>query len=244
MSLPAKNQRNSFLGLRYIRALVEKPDYAEIEKLKNEYEYIFIYSYEKPDLKDFKIKPQPSPIIDLSKGPDEIFKNFKKNTRNEIRKAEKIRELKFKNLDNDFNGSYRFYRKIKGTDGVKPDIKGEFKGCLFFNAYLNGKMVVSVTCYDNGKILRLKHIVSSRKEKDFDSKIAGYATRNIVWEICKYGTKNNYKILDLAGATKEGITKFKQSFGGEEKTVYICRYETKLFSRIKKIVNFFGKNIN
>lgn len=249
MSLPAKNQKNSFLGLRYIRLLIQKPDSEEIEKLKQKYSYIFIYSYEKPGFKDFKIRAQQSPIIDLSQSLDEIFAKFKKNTRNEIHKTEKIKELKFKNPDENFNYSYRFYRKIKRADGVKPDIKKEFKGCLFFNAYLNKKMIVSVSCYDNGEILRLKHIVSSRKEKNFDGRVAGYATRKIIWEIIKYGKENNYEKMDLAGVnfedpSKKGITEFKMSFGGEIKDIYICRYETKIFLLLKKILNFLGKNIN
>lgn len=244
MSLPAKNQKNNFLGLPYIRFLTEQLDPIEIEKLKNDYGYIFIYSYVPTELPGFRIKIQRSLIIDLSKSPEEIFKNFKKNTRNEIRKTEKIEGLEFKNLDKDSKKSYRFYKKIKKMDGVKPDIKKEFEGCLFFNAYFNNKIAVSVSVYDNGEILRLKHIVSCRKEKNFDNRISGYATRRIIWEICRYGIKNHYKFLDLAGATKEGITQFKQSFGGEEKNVYICRYETKFFLQIKRIINFLGKNIN
>ena len=244
-----KPQILSVFGLKYIRLVLDEVNPQKIESLKKDYDYIVIYVYKKPDINDFDIKEQIISIIDLSQNPNDIFKKFKKNTRNEIHKTEKIKELRFKNLDDDFNGSYKFYKKIKKRDNAIPDIKKEFLGCLFFNTYLNDKIIVSISVYDTGQVLRLKHIVSSRKKDNFDSRLAGYATRRIIWEIIKYGKKNNYKKLDLAGVnlsdpSKTGIAEFKQSFGGEIITNYICRHETKKFKFFRKIINFFGMNIN
>ena len=244
-----KSQILSLFGLKYIRLILDEINPQEIESLKKDYDYIVIYVYKKPNINGFEIKEQTISIIDLSQNPDDIFKKFKKNTRNEIYKTEKIKELKFMNLDDNFNASYKFYKKIKKQDGAIPDIKKEFLGCLFFNAYLNNKIIASVSVYDTGQVLRLKHIVSSRKESNFDSRIAGYATRRIIWEIIKYGVSRGYKKLDMAGVnltdpSKKGIAEFKQSFGGEIFTNYICRYETKKFKFLKKIINFFGMNIN
>lgn len=251
MSFIAKNKPQilSLFGLKYIRLILDEINPQEIDSLKNNYDYIVIYVYKKPSINGFDIKEQIISIIDLSQNSEEIFKKFKKNTRNEIHKTEKIKELRFKNLDDGFAGSYNFYKKIKKQDRATPNIKEEFKNCLFFNAYIGNKMIVSVSVYDTGQVLRLKHIVSSRKEKKFDSRIAGYATRKIIWEIIKYGNSHKYKKLDMAGVnltdpSKKGIAEFKQSFNGEIITNYICRYETKKFKFFKKILNLFGRNIN
>ncbi len=251
MSFIAKNKPQilSIFGLKYIRLILDEINPQETKSLKKDYDYIVIYAYKKPDINDFDIKEQIISIIDLSQNPDEIFKKFKKNTRNEIRKTDSIKNLEFKIPDNNFNKSYRFYKKIKKQDGVIPDIKKEFSGCLFFNASLNNKIIASVSVYDTGQILRLKHIVSSRKKDNFDSRLSGYATRKIIWEIIKYGNNHKYKKLDMAGVnltdpSKKGITEFKQSFGGEIIANYICRYKTKKFNFFQKIINFFGMNIN
>lgn len=244
-----KPQILSIFGLKYIRLILDEINNQEIELLKKDYDYIVIYAYKKPVINGFDIREQTTSIIDLSQNLDDIFKKFRKNTRNEIRKTENIKDLEFKIADNNFNESYKLYKKIKKSDGVIPDIKKEFLGCLFFNTYLNDKIIVSISVYDTGQVLRLKHIVSSRKKDNFDSRLAGYATRRIIWEVIKYGNSHKYKKLDMAGVnlsdpSKKGIAEFKQSFGGEIITNYICRHETKKFKFFRKIINFFGININ
>ena len=237
-------QDTSICGLKYIRFILERTDWAGIGRLKKRYSYIFFYVFEKQgeELKDFSFVKKNTPLIDLTQGTEVAFKRFRKNTRNEIRKTERIKGLSFRNLDNNFGKSYRFYKKIKRKDGVSPDLKMEFNGCLFFNAYLDGKIIVSVSCYDDSKeTLRLKHIVSLRKKEFFDGRIAGYATRRIIWEICKYGAKCDYKTVDLGGINfgepdKEGIRLFKESFGGLVAPVYIYHYETRMFKLLKKIL--------
>jgi len=241
---------SSILCFKYVRLILADINFDEIEKLKKKYSYIFFYLYNKKiDLEGFSITEKKTPIIDLSQSLDGIFRKFKKNTRNEIRKTEKIARLEFKNANNGIGQSFRFYKKIKKKDGVCPDIKADFKGCKFFNAYLAGKLIVSISCYDNRRILRLKHIVSLRKEKDFDSRIIGYATRRIIWEICKYGKGSNYKKIDLGGINfseqgKGGVTQFKESFGAEIIDVYVYRYETRIFKLLKKILELFKRKIN
>ncbi len=242
-------QQLSLFGLRYIREFVDTVSLEDAKKLSAAYSYVFIYSYTPTELPHFKIRMQPTPILKLDRPLPEIFGAFKKNTRNEIHKTERLPELECKGPDRDVRASYQLYAKIKRGDGVRPDIKREFKHCLFFNAYWNKKLVVSVSCYDNGKYLRLKHIVSLRKERGFDSRVAGYATRRIIWDICRWGNMSGRAWLDLGGINlaekeKSGITAFKQSFGGEIVPMYIYRYETPAFARIKKCINLLGYNLN
>jgi len=245
-----KQQILSILGLKYIRILVENIKLSEVRVLKKKYWYVFIYSYTKLDLPEFHLKTQTTSIIDLSQPLDDIFKKFKKNTRNEIRKTETISGLQFCVPDPNIKTSYTFYKSIKKKDdNTIPDIQEEFTGCLFFNAYLNNILIVSMSCYDNGSVLRLKHIVSRRKQKKYDGRLIGYASRKLIWEICKYGKQQRHQKFDLAGMNltdpaKQGIVIFKQSFGGELSTLYTYRYQKKLFTLLKETLRLFRMNIN
>jgi len=242
-------QQLSIFGLKYLRALIAKADPIDIEALTKKYCSVALYTYSPLTMSNFNERKQTIILIDLLQKEEDIFKKFKKNTRNEIRKTENLDELSFAVPDEQVDESYTFYKKIKRADTVIPDLKREFKGCLFFNAYYNNRLIASVSCYDTGTILRLKHVVSARKERGFESKIAGYATRRLIWELCLYGKKRGFHTLDLAGAnfldpTKRTIADFKKSFGGTITEGYIYRYETPFFRLFKKILHVAGMNIN
>lgn len=239
----------SILGLPYIRVIAEKVTPETIERLVKKYYYFHLYLYQEISLPNFSKQTQTIGLIDLTQDEEAIFQKFKKNTRNEIRKSKKIRGLTSSTPDFNIKNSYAFYKKIKRGDGVTPDIRREFTGCLFFNAYLNQKLIVSISCYDTGQILRLKHVVSARKMTGLDPKIIGYASRRLIWEICRYGKDHSHRWFDLAGinladAAKSGVAAFKQSFGVKLCTNYIYRYQKQPFSLMKKILRVFGYNIH
>jgi len=242
-------QRLSVFGLKYLRALIAKADPVDMGALTKKYHYIVLYTYSPLTMNNFNEKTQTIILIDLLQKREDIFKKFKKNTRNEIRKTENLHGLSFAVPEERVDESYTFYKKIKRADGVMPDLKREFSGCLFFNAYYNDELITSVSCYDTGTILRLKHVVSVRKKKGFESKIVGHATRRLIWELCLYGKKRGFHTLDLAGAdfsdpTKKTIANFKNSFGGTITEGYIYRYETLIFRIFKKVVHIAGMNIH
>lgn len=246
-----KPQILSIFGIPYIRILTPTVAKEDVEELKRKFLYVFIYSYSPLDLPDFALKEQTTAIIDLTQSLDDIFAKFRKNTRNEIRKMESTADITYRVPDTDLNSSYSLYKRVKRKDDkvATIDIKEDFKGCLFFNAYQNKTLVVSMSCYDNGTTLRLKHIVSRRKEEGFNSYIMGAVSRKLIWEICKYGKNIGRTSFDLAGtnladSTKSGVTMFKQSFGGEQGAVYIYRYERRMFTLVKKLLHLVGMNIN
>jgi len=245
-----KIQDLSFLGLKYARFLADDINLEKLEKEKGDHSYIAIYSYKKIHLKDFELfKIQQTPIIDLTQSPEEIFKKFHTLTRRGVRHAEAFPDLRFSIPDDNINRSYKFYKEIKIKDGIIPDIRREFQNCIFFNAYFKDKIVASISFYDNGSCLRCKHIVSLRKEMGGESRIAAYAARKLVWEICKYGKNRGYKKIDLGGINfndpaKRGVAQFKGSFGGIIQDIYIYRYETKAFKFARSVLNYFRRNIH
>ncbi|MEK7083088.1 MAG: hypothetical protein AAB972_02860 [Patescibacteria group bacterium] len=238
----------SFFGLKYARILSMRVTSAEAEDLKKIYQYIHMYSFAKENILDFDMRIQRTLIFDLSKDLEMIFKKFNDTCKKHIRRGERNTDLRFISLDNNFTASYALYRRVKSQEGAHPDLKREFDNCLFFNAYLRDEMIVTMSFYDNGEIIRAKHIASVRKERVEDAKIVAHASRGLNWEVMKWGKANGRKIFDLGGITndsaKTGIREFKQSFGGEEVDIYMYRYATSSFSLIKKILPLLRKNIN
>lgn len=238
----------SLFGFKYARILARRVTREEAEDLKKKYHYIHIYSFEKENLPGFEVRTQKTPVFDLSQDLEVIFKKFNDTCKKHIRRGERNADLTLAALDKDETASYALYKKVKSQEGARPDIKREFANCLLFNAYYKGEMIVTMSFYDNGEIIRAKHIASLRKEMGEEEKIISHASRRLNWEVMKWGKANGRKIFDLGGVTddptKAGIREFKRSFGGTEADMYIYSYITPVFTLLKKALNLVGKNIN
>jgi lipid II:glycine glycyltransferase (peptidoglycan interpeptide bridge formation enzyme) len=239
----------SICGLKYARILTARATPEELEAFKKTYSYINIYCYSPFVYSGFTSRIQPTLLIDLSQDLDQIFGNFNANTRNHVHRAENNGDLELKVFDTAADISYKFYSWIKSLDGAHPDLKREFSRCHLLNAYWTGKMIVTMSFYDNGSYIRSKHIASSRKFMGKDAKVVAHASRALIWEVCKWSKAHGRGMFDLGGinytdASKAGIREFKRSFGGIETDVGIHRYATRLFLALKRGLNVFNKNID
>jgi len=238
----------SFFGLPYARIISRHITREDAEKLKQAYYYVHAYSFEKEDIPGFEMRIQRTPIFDLLQDTETIFQKFNDTCKKHIRRAERNADLRLVALDGNVEASYALYKRMKRGEGARPDVRKEFENCIFFNAYLGEEMIVTMSFYDNGEIIRAKHIASVRKEKAEDAKIVAQASRRLNWEVMKWGKSEGRKIFDLGGITddpaKRGIREFKQSFGGDEVDIYMYRYTAPAFGFFKKILSLFGKNIN
>ncbi len=180
-------QDMSVAGLRYARILSRRITPGEADNFKKTYSYIHIYSFTKENLPGFRLRIQRTPIFDLSQDEDEIFKKFNDTCKKHIRRGERNPDLTLVLLDGDIAGSYTLYKRVKSHEGAPPDLQREFDNCLFFNAYLRGEMIVTMSFYDNGEVIRAKHIASVRKEKTEDAKTVAQASRRLNWEVMKWG---------------------------------------------------------
>ena len=241
-------QEVSLLGFPYARIVSRQVTREDAERLKQRYQYIHIYSFTKEDLPEFTARVQKTPIFDLSEHAEGLFGKFNDTCKKHIRRADRNPDLKLVALDTDGAASYALYARIKSQEGAYPDLKREFENCIFFNAYLKGEMIVTMSFYDNGEIIRAKHIASVRKEKSEDAKIVAQASRRLNWEVMQWGKAHGRTLFDLGGITddpaKAGIREFKNSFGGHDVEAYIYRYTTPVFAVLKKTLPLIGKNIN
>lgn len=183
--------------------------------------------------------------IYLEKPIEELFRSFNDTARNEIRRAERMEELTFTMNDGNWNEVYAIYKAHRKARELPKHPLSFLQFALLFNAYWKGQLISTITCYDAKPYLRIQNIFSYIAESDKETRrITGYATRRLVYEICKFGSKNGYVLLDMASVNvtnpeKAGITQFKSSFGGEIVDEYTYTYKgstARLFGNLRKII--------
>ncbi|MBI5401580.1 hypothetical protein HZB05_01995 [Candidatus Wolfebacteria bacterium] len=244
----------TFGGLKIARVLLDEVDGNEISELKKKFSYVFAVVYKKieegQDLSDFRVCARRSAVIDLKPDMEQIFNKFESNTRKEIRQARKEQDFLFVSADTNFRAIYWCYKKFELARHWLPTPRSEMKQQIFFTAYHKNKIVSGISCYGHNEILRVAKIFSIRHQgdKQITNALLGHISRNIIFEICKYGKEHGYFLLDLGGVDflhteKIGISRFKMSFGSGIIDTSICRFMTPAFVLVKKIGYFFKKDI-
>lgn len=244
----------SLMKIPFVRILLDEVDQNQVNALKKKFQYVFLVVYKKiaPEmLPEFQVQHRQTALIDLTLPLEAIFQKFKDNTRNEIRRAQKEDGLSFVHDDKNFAQVYSCYKKFERARKWIPTPRSEMKQHLLFSAYYNGRIISGITCYGHNDILRVAKIFSIRNQKNDEgvkNAIIGYASRNLVYEICQYAKDHGYTRLDLGGVNfddpvKQGISQFKMSFGSEIVDTSICRSLTPFFQKVKKIFFIFKRDI-
>lgn len=200
------------------------------------------------ELSKFK-RTKTTSVISLKDSLEDIFRSFNDTTRNEIRKTEKTPDLNFAREDKDTSSIYDLYKKFERAQGRVPFPRSNMKDCIIFSAYFKGELISSIYVDKGGKDLRLRYVFSKRLDVAPGHelyKIISNSTRRLVWEIIIWGKENDFAALDMATVNmtdkdKEGITKFKMSFGGELMPEYTYIYKSKLFSFFERIASLRNK---
>lgn len=224
-----------------IKKIYEKINIYTLNKLKEKYDYIYLVSYNFIDTQELNIcvLEKKTPIIYLNESIDKIFKKFKSNTKNEIRKTYRIEELNFISFDKKYEQIFNLNKIFESSKGWKPTIIDEFKNGNTFSAYYKNELITFVFFNIDNNIIRISNIASNRKELLNEyNKIVGYSTRRIIYEICKWGIENDIEFIDLGiinltDPLKKGIAQFKSSFGAQIIDTYIYRCKNKKFLDLK-----------
>jgi hypothetical protein len=218
-----------------------------IEELKNKYSVIYILSYDKYELPGFSVKKKDTPVIYLNKSIDEIMSGFNSTTRNEIRKTfdNKIPDLKFIDDDRDLTNNYRLSEEFEKFQGRKPDSIEAYNDCKVFSAYYKDQLIANIICFDTGRVLRAKVICSKRLETDDKElyRIVSYAGRRLMYNVCKYGLDNGYKMYDLGSVNfdKKNLAKFKMNFTQDLIAEYTYTYRAPWLKIIEKLRSLIKK---
>jgi hypothetical protein len=226
--------------LFFRRAIVTLDDAAakEIIGQKNRYSFISVLSYKKMELgTGWQTFQKQTAVIDLSKGEEDVFRNFNETVRNEIRKTEKMPDLRFMNGDQNFSAAFDLYKNFSKNKSRPAYDAAWMKNFKIFSAYRKDRMISAIFVSDAPEVLRIFAICSDRLASDDKElyKIIGYAGKRIIYDICRYGAAEGKIGLDVGGANftdpaKAGITAFKMSFGGTKCDEHTYIYKSGAFS--------------
>jgi hypothetical protein len=235
--------------ISYHRILAENVTPEQTVELKKD-DYSFIVSYGGFCDNDYQVTDKNSCLINLEKDIDQVLAGFNPTSRNEVRRAEKITELKFHTTLNDFDFDeyYKFHTSCEHDRNWFPVPPEELKQSIVFSATHNGILIAGMSCYTHENRIRVGRIYSNKRSKQSNiltNLVYGVASKRIVFEICKYGITNNFSTLDLGGVDlntpeKSGITKFKLSLGGEVVPVKLARFTSSKFVEAEKQIKANG----
>jgi hypothetical protein len=184
---------------------------------------------------------------DLSRSEEEILKSFKPNTRNEIRKTEKLNHIFGINkiTMEEYIEFFNSFAKVKRLplENKKRLNSYDKENIIFTSAHdlLTFELLVVHVYLADGERARLLHSASQihNMEDDKKRKKVGYFNRRLHWEDMLYFKNLGYSVYDWGGYSHKyddkvsiGINNFKKSFGGVEREVInynSCLYDFILF---------------
>jgi len=178
--------------------------------------------------------------IDLTQSFSDIFKNFKKSTRNAIGSSEKKSvKIIFSNNKNDLNFFYKLY--IDTMKRVMADKFYFFDTSYFeslFDLFSNDCILVSAKLDDkiiSSSIFIFKYGIAYYWLSGFDVEYKSFNPNNLIMSkaIQFLQTKNN-SILILGGGTNKSLRKFKNSFTDLSFPFYINKkiYNKEIYSQL------------
>ncbi len=180
-------------------------------------------------------------IMNLSNTEDDLWKNLKKSTRDEVRQAErKGVQIECARNENDFNDWWFIHANTASAKKFRTEPHNLVYE-LFKNSDLSRLFVAKV---DN-KIIAGSFILLDKVPLYWlgatDLSYSKYRPNNLLqWEIIKWAKEQKYPHYDMGGAIideEHGPTKFKKGFSGEYKQYYIYRIPNGFIkSKIMKII--------
>lgn len=220
-----------YIFFTYARVILNDELFARLVR-ERAHSYIVGVSHNKLDFGPLvSIRQKKTIIIRLDTSIEDIFRKFNDTARNEVRRTERMNDFVFTRNDDNWDDVYAMYKAHRKERGLPIHPRAFLQWGMQFSAYWQESLVSTITCYDAKPYLRIQNIFSHLDDDNKElRRIAGYAARRLVYELCKFGSQNGYSLLDMASANitnsaKAGITQFKSSFGGAIKDEYIYTYK-------------------
>jgi hypothetical protein len=209
----------------------------------------FIQSSYKGKLFGFNRSGKYTKLINLQISEEEIFKNFKKNTRYDIRKSNEDGSVFSINSDiNSFIKYYNVFAKQKGLSILTADSFGFDKldkNILITNITKDDKVLSMHLYMVDNKINRVRlwysaSIFREYEKEDINRNIIARANKNLHFYDMKYFKSKGFLLYDFGGYAYKttssdliGINSFKDQFGGI--LVEESNYSTIVYTILKNI---------
>lgn len=200
------------------------------------------------DLKGFSKEVFTTIVIDLTQDLDTIWKKMDRTCKKYISFAKKNGVTIRMNQDYDtFSMINSEFRKAKRLSEYNLDIGFMKKNGILIVSEYEGNLLGGQFYINDGKNIR--GILNSSKrleETGSKNKIISSASRLMIWEAICYAKEHGMSTFDMGGyytgkesdPQKEGINRFKDSFGGQVVTHYIYQKDYSLLYYIgRKILS-------
>jgi lipid II:glycine glycyltransferase (peptidoglycan interpeptide bridge formation enzyme) len=189
-------------------------------------------------------------LIPLDRDPEDIFKDFSKTRRKNIRRLEKL-NIKVKEVHNceDINKIYGMVKSTYKRRGVPLADISLFKATYeimkpkdmakFYIATLGSEEIACALALFYKNTIYFWYMGTVEKYMKIS------AGTSIIWELIKWGSQNGYKLLDFLGAGRPGenygVGEYKRRFGGKEVNYgrFEKVYSPKIFNLCKKAYSFY-----
>ena len=168
-------------------------------------------------------EPKKTLLVDLTWGTERLWKNFKAQTRNEVRQAEKrgVEIHEPASLDGWLEDYYAMHKAVYSRQNMKPPAKPAFYQALWNHLYGKGWLKVILARYRGetiaGGIFPIyKDTIYFLDGVSFREYQKLRANNLIQWHIISWAASEGLRLYDMAGANIPSIAHFKRGFGGTE----------------------------
>ncbi|MEK7509179.1 MAG: hypothetical protein AAB605_00525 [Patescibacteria group bacterium] len=224
-------EKNIF-GLRSVRVVLDDDEAMRAAKSKR-YARLEIISHTKLDFPGFIVQEKQTGLIDLRGSPEEVLATFNKTTRNEIARTFADPQFNFRTfteLPDDIHALYEEFERKLGHD--TPFSKEALKGCIAFGAYYERELLAGIYVFPSAPIARIRAIFSRRSEH---SHLVSFASRRLVYEICRWGIAEGRSAIDLARVITEEGSNFKMSFNPRIIPEYVYRRASSVYAFLERV---------
>jgi hypothetical protein len=176
------------------------------------------------DLSLFKTEKRVNYILKLNRSYNEIYKGFNKNRKRDLKKADKLKRVKIKNISSKeffefyVNKSKKYKLDNSQKQSFKKIINSQNKYTFILGVYVANKLEASVLLLEETKrITNLMPVVTSYGKEN------GLITLLLNQTFKKY--EHSSKIFDFEGSMLLGVASFYQSFGAEMEIYKSLRFK-------------------
>lgn len=218
-----------------------------------ETDYCFMVSHSRNNFTDqctgveLESVDKVSAVIDILADHEAQLMMCHATTRNEIRRTYKSEDYSILINPEIDDQILDFYNTCEWERDWIPAPKEEIMASLLIIATYKGEYIAGISGYYGNDILRVGRIFGRRKSKqhsDWPQVIFAACSKRVVFEFTRLCVSMGLKFLDLGGIDfespeKNGISKYKMSFGSRAQKVRVYRYKSSEFvelaSEIKEI---------
>jgi lipid II:glycine glycyltransferase (peptidoglycan interpeptide bridge formation enzyme) len=208
----------------------------------------FFHIRKKFDAPGFVRREYCDGIIDLSKGPEQIWNGMANKCRSDIRRSEKD-DITI-SINENFEDFIRLNSEFRKDKGIPP-VEALFRYYLkpprpdfwtLFTAEHQGEIIAGILFINDDR--QMQGILGPSKRFDVrkeDTALIARTDRRLWWEAMKWGSEHGLQLMDMGNfpprgtdPEMEGVAEFKRRFGAQP---MYCYGYLKLYSRKAKAVD-------